>query len=77
MEWYVSTGHRVSITSVLSFSMEGGELFNRIRDRHERPYTEREAAKLILMIAKSVAHMHHLDIVRNRLALLSSLDRPS
>ena len=56
--------------------MEGGELFNRIRDRQERPYTEREAAKLILMIAKSVAHLHHLDIVRNRLALFSSVHLP-
>jgi serine/threonine protein kinase len=46
------------------FSMEGGELFNRIRQRHERPYTEREAANIILMIAKAVAHLHHMDMVR-------------
>jgi serine/threonine protein kinase len=44
--------------------MDGGELFNRIRDRQDKPYTEREAANVILMIAKAVAHLHHMDIVR-------------
>ena len=44
--------------------MEGGELFNRIRQRQDKPYTEREAAHIILMIAKAVAHLHHMDIVR-------------
>lgn len=43
--------------------MEGGELFNRIRQRQDRPYTEREAANIILMIAKAVAYMHRMDIV--------------
>ena len=47
------------------FSMDGGELFNRIRQRQDKPYTEREAAHLILMIAKAVAHLHHMDMVRN------------
>jgi serine/threonine protein kinase len=46
------------------FSMEGGELFNRIRDRQDKPYTEREAANVIFMIAKAVAHLHHMDMVR-------------
>jgi mitogen-activated protein kinase-activated protein kinase 2 len=44
--------------------MEGGELFNRIRERQDKPYTEREAASIILMIAKAVAHLHHMDTVR-------------
>ncbi len=47
------------------FSMEGGELFNRIRQRHDKPYTEREAAHIILMIAKAVVHLHHMDMVRH------------
>ena len=51
----------------ICFSMEGGELFNRIRDRQDKPYTEREAANVILMIAKAVAHLHHMDMVRKRL----------
>ena len=45
--------------------MEGGELFNRIRQRQDKPYTEREAAHLIFMIAKAVAHLHHMDMVGN------------
>ena len=44
--------------------MEGGELFNRIRDRQDKPYTEREAANIILMIAKAVGHLHHMDMVK-------------
>lgn len=47
--------------------MDGGELFNRIRDRQDRPYTEREAAKLIQMITKAVAHLHHMDIAHRDL----------
>ena len=43
--------------------MEGGELFNRIRQRQDKPYTEREAANVISMIAKAVAHLHHMDMV--------------
>jgi serine/threonine protein kinase len=52
-------------TASVVFSMEGGELFNRIRQRHEKPYTEREAAQIILMIAKAVGHLHHMDVVRS------------
>lgn len=47
--------------------MEGGELFNRIRQRHEKPYTEREAARIILMIAKAVGHLHHMDVAHRDL----------
>ncbi|CAF1220661.1 unnamed protein product [Adineta ricciae] len=47
--------------------MEGGELFNRIRDRQDKPFTEREAANTILMIAKAVAHLHHMDMAHRDL----------
>ncbi|CAF4705293.1 unnamed protein product, partial [Rotaria socialis] len=47
--------------------MDGGELFNRIRNKHDRPYTEREAANVILMIAKAVAHLHHMDMAHRDL----------
>jgi serine/threonine protein kinase len=47
--------------------MDGGELFNRIRDRQDKPYTEREAANVILMIAKAVAHLHHMDMAHRDL----------
>jgi serine/threonine protein kinase len=53
------------------FSMDGGELFNRIRDRQDKPFTEREAANTILMIAKAVAHLHHMDIVNKDLIFFS------
>jgi len=47
--------------------MEGGELFNRIRQRQDKPYTEREAAQVIMMIAKAVAHLHHMDMAHRDL----------
>ena len=57
----------MEISIIYVFSMEGGELFNRIRLRHEKPFTEREAAHIILMIAKAVAHLHRMDMVCNSL----------
>jgi len=36
--------------------MDGGELFNRIRNRQDKRYIEREAVNIILMIAKAVAY---------------------
>jgi len=51
--------------------MEGGELFDHIRNDQEKPYTEREAANLILMMAKAVAHLHRLDIVNKDSIFLS------
>jgi serine/threonine protein kinase len=54
----------LSLILFVRCSMEGGELFNRIRDRQDKPYTEREAANIILMIAKAVGHLHHMDIVK-------------
>lgn len=47
--------------------MDGGELFNRIRDRQDKPYTEREAARLIKMIGKAVSHLHQMDIAHRDL----------
>lgn len=63
MEWFVEGREVLLWSNQRLFSMDGGELFNRIRQRHERPYTEREAAQIILMIAKAVAHLHHMDMV--------------
>jgi len=44
--------------------MEGGELFDRIKQREENPYTERDAARFISMIVQAVAHLHAMDMVR-------------
>jgi serine/threonine protein kinase len=52
---------------ILMECMEGGELFNRIRQRQDKPYTEREAAHIILMIARAVGHLHHMDIAHRDL----------
>ncbi len=44
--------------------MEGGELYDRINERRENPYNERDAARFISMIVQAVAHLHGMDIVR-------------
>ena len=51
-------------------SMEGGELFERIKKRKIHPYTERDAARYISMIVKAVAHLHDMDIVSSLLSHL-------
>ncbi|CAF4200471.1 unnamed protein product [Rotaria sp. Silwood2] len=47
--------------------MEGGELFNRIRQRKDDPYTERDAARYIWMIVQAVYHLHKMDIAHRDL----------
>ncbi|CAF1194217.1 unnamed protein product [Rotaria sordida] len=47
--------------------MEGGELFNRIRERTNGLYTERDAARYIWMIVQAVKHLHQMDIAHRDL----------
>uniref|UniRef100_T1IP72 non-specific serine/threonine protein kinase n=1 Tax=Strigamia maritima TaxID=126957 RepID=T1IP72_STRMM len=47
--------------------MEGGELFQRIQDRAEGAFTEREAAEIIRDICKAVAHLHAMNIAHRDL----------
>uniref|UniRef100_A0A023FQH7 non-specific serine/threonine protein kinase n=1 Tax=Amblyomma cajennense TaxID=34607 RepID=A0A023FQH7_AMBCJ len=47
--------------------MEGGELFQRIQERAEGAFTEREAAEIIRDICKAVAHLHRMDIAHRDL----------
>lgn len=47
--------------------MEGGELFQRIQERAEGAFTEREAAEIIRGICKAVAHLHRMDIAHRDL----------
>jgi len=42
--------------------MEGGELFQRIQDRAENAFTEREAAEVMHDICKAIAHLHSMNI---------------
>ncbi|XP_064488108.1 MAP kinase-activated protein kinase 2-like isoform X2 [Ornithodoros turicata] len=47
--------------------MEGGELFQRIQDRAEGAFTEREAAEIVRDICMAVAHLHRMDIAHRDL----------
>uniref|UniRef100_A0A0B7B257 non-specific serine/threonine protein kinase n=1 Tax=Arion vulgaris TaxID=1028688 RepID=A0A0B7B257_9EUPU len=47
--------------------MEGGELFNRIQERADSAFTEREAAAVIRDIAKAIFHLHSMDIAHRDL----------
>lgn len=47
--------------------MEGGELFQRIQERAEGAFTEREAAEVIRNICKAVAHLHRMNIAHRDL----------
>ncbi|UXI22207.1 hypothetical protein NH340_JMT08150 [Sarcoptes scabiei] len=42
--------------------MEGGELFQRIQDRAENAFTEREAAEIMREICKAILFLHSLNI---------------
>ncbi|CAF1396448.1 unnamed protein product [Rotaria sp. Silwood1] len=47
---------------IVTECMEGGELFTRIQQRNNRPYTERDAARYIWMLVQAVYHLHIMDI---------------
>jgi len=47
--------------------MEGGELFERIQSRGDHPFTEREAAATVRMIAMGVVHLHTMNIAHRDL----------
>ncbi|KAK3104002.1 hypothetical protein FSP39_023566 [Pinctada imbricata] len=47
--------------------MEGGELFNRIQERADSAFTEREAAKVISDIAKAIHYLHSMNIAHRDL----------
>lgn len=47
--------------------MEGGELFQRIQERAEGAFTEREAAEIIRDICKAVVHLHRMNIAHRDL----------
>lgn len=47
--------------------MEGGELFQRIQDRQEGAFTEREAAQIMREICTSVKYLHDMNIAHRDL----------
>lgn len=52
---------------VIMECMEGGELFQRIQDRAEGAFTEREAATVMRDVCKAVAHLHAMNIAHRDL----------
>ncbi|CAM9360959.1 MAP kinase-activated protein kinase 2-like [Lampetra fluviatilis] len=42
--------------------MEGGELFNRIQDRGDQAFTEREASEIMRDIGRAIEHLHSINI---------------
>lgn len=47
--------------------MEGGELFQRIQDRQDGPFTEREAAQIMHEICLALKHLHENNIAHRDL----------
>lgn len=47
--------------------MEGGELFQRIQDRADGAFTEREAAGVMREVCGAVQHLHLLNIAHRDL----------
>lgn len=47
--------------------MEGGELFQRIQDRQEGAFTEREAAQIMHEICLAVKYLHDINIAHRDL----------
>lgn len=71
-------GHKCLL--VVMECMEGGELFNRIQERADNAFTEREAATIIFDICKAINSLHSIDIAHRDLKpenLLYSSTRPN
>ena len=47
--------------------MEGGELFSRIQQHGDHPFTERQAADIVRQIVAAVAHLHHMNLAHRDL----------
>ena len=56
----VLDGHKCLL--VVMECMEGGELFQRIQNRAEMAFTEREAAEIMREICKAVLYLHDMNI---------------
>lgn len=52
---------------VIMECMEGGELFQRIQDRQDGAFTEREAAEVMYEICAAVKHIHDMNIAHRDL----------
>ena len=52
-------------------SMTGGELFTRIQDRQDGPFTEQEAAQIMHEICMAVKYLHDRNIAHRDLKVIS------
>ena len=57
--------------------IEGGELFDRIKERIKRPFTEKEVAQIMFQICSAVKYLHdsgiaHRDLKPENLLLTSN-----
>jgi len=59
---YTQILYSILIIIFIFHSMEGGELFQKIQDRAENAFTEREAAEIMHDICKAIAYLHSMDI---------------
>ncbi|WKY04307.1 hypothetical protein Q1695_005367 [Nippostrongylus brasiliensis] len=59
---YENSYNDVQCLLVVMESMRGGELFNRIQERGQQAFTEREAASIMYEICSAVAHLHKMNI---------------
>ncbi|EYB88641.1 hypothetical protein Y032_0243g3474 [Ancylostoma ceylanicum] len=59
---YENSYNNVQCLLVVMESMKGGELFNRIQERGQQAFTEREAAGIMFEICSAVAHLHKMNI---------------
>lgn len=56
------------------FSMTGGELFTRIQERQDGPFTEQEAAQIMHEICMAVKYLHDRNIAHRDLKVKHFLD---
>lgn len=56
--------------------MTGGELFTRIQDRQDGPFTEQEAAQIMHEICMAVKYLHDRNIAHRDLKVLKTTKFP-
>lgn len=62
LDVYENTYNDVQCLLVVMEQMKGGELFNRIQERGQKAFTEREAATIMFEICSAVNHLHFMNI---------------
>ncbi|KAA0202932.1 hypothetical protein HAZT_HAZT005533 [Hyalella azteca] len=67
IDLYENVYNNTKCLLVVMECMEGGELFQRIQDRADVAFTEREAATVVRDIASSLHHLHMLNIAHRDL----------